>query len=117
MEEMNLKKLIAFVLVLVLCLSLAACAISNEELVGVWVGEWNYEGNNYKRGIVFNSDGSYVSVLNKNGSLHESEEGTYEIDGKNVDLHPDGDQGHTTPFKYRSGKLYNGDNKYIKQTP
>lgn len=116
MEDMNLKKIIAFVLALVLCLSLAACSVSTDDLAGVWVGEWDYQGNNYKRGIVFNSDGSYISVLNKNGSLHESEEGTYEIDGRNVDLHPNGEQGITTPFKYKHKNLYNGDHKYIKQT-
>lgn len=108
-----MKKFIALALLLAVCLSLVACA-SEEKIAVTWIGIWNYNGNSFVNTITM-KDGTYTSLMLKNGKFHETESDTYEIKGNNVDLHPNGEEGHTTPFKYKGGNLYNGDNEFIKQ--
>lgn len=110
-----MKKALALFLVAVLCLSLVACAPSKEKLVGTWSGSWTYNGNEFTRTFVLESDGTYTEVMYKNGEYYKTETGTYEIRGRNVDLHPNGDKNQSTPHKYRGGKLYNADHAFVKQ--
>lgn len=110
-----MKKMISLVLVLALCLSLVACGISEEELAGTWTGSWTYNGNSFDRTLIFDDDGNYESIMYKNGELYKTESGTYEISGNNVDLHPGGDEGQTTPYKVKGGKLVNNGHEMVKQ--
>lgn len=110
-----MKKAISLILALVLCLSLCACSPSKEDLVGTWSGSWTYKDNQFEETIVLKDDGTYKSAMYKNGKHHESESGTYEINGRTVELHPNGDEGCTTPYKYKGGKLVNNDHEFFKE--
>ena len=73
-----MKSLVTVALLLALCLSLVACSVSKEDVVGTWTG-------------------------------------TYEISGRRVELHPNGEKGHTTPYEYKGGKLVNNDHEFTKK--
>ena len=92
-----MKSFVAVALLLALCLSLVACSVSKEDVVGTWTGSWTYNGNSYVEAIVL------------------SENGTYEISGRRVELHPNGEKGHTTPYEYKGGKLVNNDHEFTKK--
>lgn len=110
-----MKKAVSLILALVMCLSLIACSASKEDLVGTWSGSWTYNGNQFERTFVLKNDGTYTSVMYKNGQYYETESGTYEISGRTVDLHPNGDEGQSTPYKYKGGKLVNNDHEFVKE--
>jgi len=110
-----MKKTIALILVLVICLSLVACGPSQEDVVGIWTGKWTYEGNTIEKTLLLSPDGTYGALTYKNGALDKLEGGTYEISGKEVELHPDGNTGITTPYDYKRGKLVNNGHELVRQ--
>jgi len=110
-----MKSLVAVALLLALCLSLVACSVSKEDVVGTWTGSWTYNGNSYVEAIVLSENGTYASAMYKNGSYYKTETGTYEISGRRVELHPNGEKGHTTPYEYKGGKLVNNDHEFTKK--
>ena len=109
-----MKKALALILLVVLCLSLAACTASKDDLVGTWSGSWEYEGNLFVETFTLTENGTYTSTLYKNGNLNKTESGTYEIDGNTVDLHPTG-EGSWTSYDYKGGKLINNDHEFTKR--
>ncbi|MBQ1954769.1 MAG: hypothetical protein II350_03420 [Clostridia bacterium] len=50
----------------------------------------------------------------KNGSLHDTETGTYEVKGTKLLLHENGDTDVSTPYKIRLGKLVNNGHEFTK---
>lgn len=105
---------IALVVLLSLFLSLCACSIEKKDVVGSWGGTYTYEGNSFSVGIALGNDGNYAKVVYKNGSSNSSETGTYEIDGRSVILHPNGDKGHSIEYKFSGGSLENNGHKLSK---
>lgn len=108
-----MKKTLSVILLVVLCLSLASCAVTKKDLVGTWTGSWTYEGNAIERTIVLEDDGTYRSTIYQNGSFAKAESGVYEIDGNSISLHETGEMGYSV-FDYKGGKLVNGDHKFVK---
>ena len=91
-------------------------SITSGDLIGVWSGSWEYEGNQINSSIEFERNGDFIKVTYNNGNLASSEEGTYVIKGKEVICQVDGNSGNTIPFKYSGGKLVNGGHKYSKES-
>ena len=110
------KSAAALVLLLALCLSLAACTVAKEDVAGTWTGSWTYNGNSFVEAIVLTKEGKYASAVYKNGEHYKTESGTYEISGTEVLLHPNGDKGQATPYKYKSGKLVNNGHEFTKKS-
>ena len=110
----KLKSVLSLALILGLCLSLAACALSEDDVVGVWTCSYVYNGNDLDVAFALDEDGTYAEVINRNGVLSSTEVGTWEIDGRRVLLHPDGEPG-TTPFNYKGGKLENNDHYFTRE--
>ena len=111
-----MKRAIVILLVLVMVLSLAACAGSKTtsgDFIGVWSGSYEWEGDNYNKSIEFERDGTYSSVLYKNNSLVKTEKGTYTIDGSKVVLKDN--SGGSTTYKYSDGKLTNNGHSFAKE--
>ena len=109
------KAAIAMIMVVSICLVLVACGISQEEVVGTWSGSWEYNGKLISCAIVFNENGSYAKATLSNGSDTKAEVGTYEIKGGEVRLHPNGDAGSTTAYKYKGGALVNNGHELFKK--
>lgn len=106
-----MKKVIALLLALALCVALCACGISKEDVVGGWAGSYTYNGDSFSVGLVLTEDGEYSKVIYKNGSPSSSESGTYEIDGDEVVLHENGKSGTSTRYEYDDGALVNNGHK------
>ena len=110
----NLKLLITGLLICVICFSLCACGITEDEAIGTWSGSYVYNGNDYSLAFVLSADGNYVEVMYKNGSYYKTEEGTWEIKSGDVVLHENGDTGTSTIYKYKDEALVNNDHKFYK---
>ena len=112
-----MKKFLSLLLVAVLCLSMVGCGLSEEDAVGIWSGAYTYNGNDFVVVFELFDDGSYIEVIEKNGSIHKVDMGTYTIEkgllGTDVVLDSDTEPG-TTRYEYRGGALYNNDHKFTK---
>ncbi len=110
----TLKRTLVLVLILTMVLCLASCGLEAEEVLGTWVGAYEYEGNSFSRAFVLDADGTYAEVTYKNGALSSTEVGTFEVKGKHVRLHPDGNTGITVEYDYKGEALVNNDHEYYK---
>ncbi len=110
----KLKIVVAIILALTFCLSMVACAVSKEDVIGTWRGEWVYQGKNVVSIFTLNSDGTFNKITTRNGAISSIETGTYEIEGNEVSLYTTGEVGRTV-YKYKGGCLYNADHKHVKQ--
>lgn len=108
------RSILALALVCMLCVTLCACGINEEEAVGTWSGTYVYNGNSFAVAFVLSADGNYSSVIYQNGSFHSSEEGTWEIDAGDVVLHENGNMGIATRYEFKGGKLVNNDHEFTK---
>ncbi len=104
----TVKIAIVMLLIFSLGLSMVACAISKEDVVGTWKGSWNYNGYRYSKTLVLKSDGSYSFDLNRDGRLYDDETGLYEVDGNKVTLYPHYGNGKTV-YTYDDDKLVSGE--------
>ena len=107
----NCKRYIAIALVLVICLSLCAC-ISKNKAVGTWSDTYIYNGNEFFVTLILDADGNYTKVSYKNGSLHETLTGKWDIDGGEVCCYK---TTGSVCYKYKGGKLVNGSQALEKQ--
>ena len=109
-----MKKVISLLcIVAMLTLMLTSCGVKMDDLVGTWHCSYTYNGASYSVNFYIEEDGTYGEVTLKNGVLHSTEEGTVEIDGKEVSLCKKGTK-VKTPFTYKKGTLINGDHVYTK---
>ncbi len=109
-----MKRIFTLILALVLCLPLCACGINKEEAIGTWAGTYVYNGNEYAVTFALSGGGEYVEVMYKNGALHKTEKGTWEISGGKVVLHENGNEGISTTYKYKGKALVNNDHEFFK---
>lgn len=109
----KMRMIVAFALVLSMCLCLTACGVSKDDVVGTWTGTWTYNGNSFAKAFVLSETGTYASTTLKNGAQHKVEMGTYEINGNKVELHPENEMG-TTVYKFKNGTLINNDHVFVK---
>lgn len=109
------KSFVTVAVLLAICLSLVACSLSRKDVVGTWTASWTYNGNSIQKTIVIREDGTYTSTIYRNSKHYETETGTYSIDGKELNLHPNGDKGQSTPYDYKNGKLDNNGHKFTKK--
>lgn len=111
-------KIISLVIVMsIVALFFVSCAASEKDIVGTWEGQWTYNGASYGKIIVIKSDGTYTSVMYKNGSFHEYEMGDWEIEGRNIILYDDDSityHGTSTTYKYKNGNLVNNNHTFKK---
>ncbi len=110
----KIKAISALVLAIVLTFSLAACGISEEAAVGVWEGEYEYNGNEFFVSFELTDEGTYGKVTFKNGEKSSTESGTYTVEGGEVILSPEG-KDNTTHYKYKAGALVNNGHKFVKR--
>lgn len=110
----KLNSIAALVVLFSLCLSLCACGIEKKEVVGTWTGSYTYEGNSFTVVIVLTDGDTYAKATRKNGGTPKMESGTYELDGRTLVLHPNGDKSSATEYKYKSGTLENNGHKLTK---
>lgn len=105
-----MKKLIALLVVLVLCLSLCACSGKSDvkvALQGTWVANWTAMGQQISRYYSFKGDSYTTGGVAYLGEL-EPESGTYKIKGSTIELIPDdGSDGGELDYSYNknSGTL------------
>lgn len=98
-----MKKMISLMLAMLLCLSLAACGLSAEDVEGEW--SCMDDGSGYRIGLTM-EDGSFTMSRYMQSDMAGTMSrymGTYEIDAKNVVLHTN--EGETITFAYSGGKL------------
>lgn len=110
----KVKALVAVVMICAICLSLCACGVVEKTFVGTWSGSYEYNGNTFAKAFVLDEDGNYTEVTMKNGSLYDTESGTYEVKGIKLLLHEDGNTGTSTPYSIRLGKLVNNGHVFTK---
>lgn len=110
-----MKKAVALLLALVMVLALCGCGLSSGDLVGVWNGSWEYNGNMINEIIAFESNGHYEKAVYINGNPYSTESSTYEIKGNKLILHKNDDTGYTE-YKYHNGKLTNNKHDLTKSS-
>ena len=110
------NRITVVVLVLSIVFMICGCGktIKSDDLVGVWIGSWEYNGNHIEMGIQFDSDGTYGKISYSNGSVADVEEGTYEIKGSKVICYVNGDSGVKKIYKYDGEDLVNNDHHLSK---
>lgn len=70
---------IACVIVTIFAALLYSSVIINRDIIGIWSGEWTFEGKHIVKAIKFMPDGTYKDVTLVDGNLSETQEGTYKI--------------------------------------
>lgn len=107
-----MKRALALILALVLvfCLLAACGAMSKEELVGTWSGEWDFNGYHWNEELTLKANGTYVEKNYRDGKYYDTETGTYELDGSTLRCYENGNQGGPiTKYKVSSSTLKSGD--------
>lgn len=112
-----MKRTLALLLALVLCLSFTACGkATSNDLVGLWNGSGNHDGDSFTYTVLFATSGNYFEEICKNGKPISTEKGTYEIDGSKVYLYENGNKGAYTKYKFKGDSLNNNGNSLTKVT-
>ncbi len=102
-----MKKTIIVLFILILGISIVACSISKEDIVGTWKGTWYVDGNRLEAKLVIKSDESYYCIMYRNNNLYKEESGSYVIDGDKITLRPySGEPG--TIYFFEDGALKSG---------
>lgn len=115
-----MKKLIALLMALVMCLSLCACGIGTKngkeaiknELNGVYMTAWPYDhyasdvGQHCHMTYVFGNDYIHSYWVNDEAPDKNSKRsGTYQIKGKEIILQYDDGGAHSFAYSYQDGVL------------
>lgn len=97
--------------------ALASCTVSKDAVVGLYSGEYTYNGNEFSYVIALSDDGTYARTSTKNGEFYEAKTGEYEIDGRDVLLY-DSDSavhhGSYIRYKYKNDSLENNGHVFKK---
>lgn len=110
-----MKKTAALILVLAMCLSLAACgSVQIEDLKGVWTGSWEYKGADIEMAVEIDGSGNYVQTSYRNGEFSKTEKGTVAVEGNKVICQINGNPGDTIEYKYSGGTLTNNGHTLTK---
>jgi hypothetical protein len=110
----KIKILVAAVLLCSMLLSLCACSVKKEDVIGAWSATYTYQGNEYACMFTLSDDGNYHYVSFKNGVLSTIEDGTFEINGSKVVLHRDGNEGVSRTYKAKGEHLVNNGHEFSK---
>ena len=110
-EDYPMKKvrIVSCVLLcLIISMIIVGCGATYENVVGTWRGSHVYEGNEFDKTLIVNSNGDYEYTVYKNGSFSESESGRWTIESGALILHPSGAD-YETKFTLSGNTLKNGD--------
>lgn len=108
-----MKKIISMLLVVAIALSLCACGLDLGDVVGVWVAQYTYNGNEFSVSIHLNADGTYQKTIFSNGSFKDAVFGSYSLDGKTLILYENNPPSQTE-YKYRGGDFVNNGHHFSK---
>ena len=111
----KLKSIAIISLVVIICLSFAACGskLTKQKAVGVWHGTYEYNGNDFEVTFSLEANGDFERITLKNGDLYKTTTGYYEIKGNKLEMHTDGEDG-VTPYKYNGKALVNNNHNFYK---
>lgn len=109
-----MKKIICFLLLFTLCLSLCACAISQEKLYGTWNASYIDHGVARSVWFAIDREGNYAQIIFSDGDKGNTKFGKIEIDGRNVRFYPDENPDEVMEFKYRNAALVCDDYKLTR---
>ena len=59
------KVTVIVALILAVCVSMTACGLSKEDVVGTWSAGYTYEGSSYGAAFVLNIEGTYTEAVYK----------------------------------------------------
>lgn len=109
-------RLVAMLMVISVFLmsTLSGCGAKEADVVGIWTGSWTYEGNSISKTLIVTPDHEYASEITNSSTGTKYETGIWEIQGGELKLHPNGNKGQTTAYKYKGGKLENNGHKMTK---
>lgn len=114
----KLGRVLALSLVVAMLLALVTgCSPSVEEVVGTYVGTYEYEGESISVAVVIADDGRYAKAVVKRGEVTSSEVGDYEIKGNKIKLYDSSSavyHGKYTVYKYKNGTIENNGHKLVK---
>ena len=116
-NKKTLRMLALCMAMLLMALTLTACGPSEEEVVGLYGGSYEYNGNTYSVGIVITAEGRYAKSTLKNGESNGSEVGDWEVKGSKVILYTDDSHtyhGTSTTYKWKDGQLENNGHYFTK---
>lgn len=117
MKKVNRSISICLIISMMLAI-FVACTPSKEDVIGTYVGIYEYNGDNYTVEIVLSEDGKYTKSKAKNNGIPFTEKGEFEIDGKKVLLYKFNDKGTKdtyTEYIYKKNTLKNNKHKFVKQ--
>lgn len=105
---------LALVLICAVCISICACGLNKEDVIGVWSCTYEFDGSEFYNEFTLSADGTYSKTVHKNGSISSNESGTWTIEGNKVCLF-ESENSANTEYTYRGGKLINADHKFTKK--
>lgn len=95
----------------IILISLVSCGVKKDDLVGTWVGEWEYGGSTHSAILTIKYTGYFTYVSYKNGIIASYITGDFEIKGNTVRLYDDSSivhHGESMVMHYKGGKLVSG---------
>ena len=109
-----MKRIFVWILVLAMMLSLCACGVKEEDVLGLWQRETvylSYYDCETVLYIVFADTGEYMQMLVSHdlGDLLNMDTGVWEIIDGEIVCYDEEDPYAATIFQYDNGKLQNGD--------
>ena len=82
------KKLIAIILSVCMVIAFTACgkSVSEEDVIGSWVGLWTYNGNNIGAVVEIKSDHTYsfIDCVGDTSNITTIQGGTWELNGSKL---------------------------------
>lgn len=116
MKNKYIKNTLTLLLVFSIILALCACSsVSAGDVIGIWSGAWEYNGNRINCSFELLRTGEYYDITYINGEMNPIETGTYIINGNKVILQVGGDPGYTKTYTYSRGVLKNGGHTLSKE--
>jgi len=114
-----MRKFLAAVLCIIICLSLCACnGVESELQKGIWCREYSAMGMDVLEEYEFEEDGTFVCTLHINGFFNSLDNGIYSVGEEEITLLYQSGEHISIDYTYESGtlNLRIGDDKMYNRT-
>ena len=103
------------IIISLLAVMLASCSLSQEEVAGVYVGNYTQDGNTFRVKIILTERGTYGKVTTKNNQPESSVSGYYDIEDDQILLYDSRVLSTYTEYRYSDDQLEKDGKIFTKQ--
>ena len=111
------KTVLVCVTAVLLIITLASCALSPEDVAGIYAGSYTEDGSTFYEKITLTDRGTYGRMIIKDNLPFSSIAGRYEIQDDQILLYTSSEQPAYVTYRYSDEQLENSGNVFTKQEP